>query len=527
MRNNKLDKVKMRVAINNYDIDTVKELLTNGFNPNEYGDYRKSAILLAANNCFLDAIKLMVEHGGNINDTQDVNILTEVYEKEHPPEKRHEVIKYLLEQGIKISLKNDMYDSPMHIAISRGDLVGLQLITNAHPQIIKNSKNRMKLFDLTTSDDLAPEMMEYVTKYLKEKELNRCFLSSLRSPKAAYVSKEILKMGAKINVREEDVGYYPGDIFELSTRCKNYEMLDVAIKAEKDGVQFDQEQRYPACKNLIHDNNYDLFFKLLETVNTESLKGKILDMAISETVSKTSKDFDTIDKKINTIESLVAEKLKFDPSYQMEKSLVVLSMLKANRSYSRDAKFDSIDTGTIDYFINKGFDVNTQDKDGDTIMHIIANSNYKNVNEMLQYVISNYDPDMSILNNSKRDPLMVACESDYEISQRSVENEIRNERKVSIIISSSSADIDTIDRYGKTALMSAMSGLKFKVVKTLLEAGADINRQNQDGKTIYDYYYGGKGNDIYPEFLKILDYYFLKQNPKIKAKSKNDHDQGR
>ena len=117
-------------------------------------------------------------------------------------------------------------------------------------------------------------------------------------------------------------------------------------------------------------------------------------------------------------------------------------------------------------FFEKGFDVNTRNKYGQTILMLLVN---RGIEELAQLVIVK-GADVNAKDKKGVTPLMIAVCSD--------------EKNLYQTLLSNGADIKAVDKFGRSVLMWAVqNNADEEVVQDLIDKGADINGKDKKGFT--------------------------------------------
>jgi ankyrin len=171
----------------------------------------------------------------------------------------------------------------------------------------------------------------------------------------------------------------------------------------------------------------------------------------------------------------------------------------------------------VEFLINKGADVNLQNKYGLTPLHVAASFSFYEISKILIAA----GADNKIFDHGGETALLVAAkEGDDEIVKLLIENgaDINvedilgwtiltvyvdyDDTKMIEFALENGANKDYKNRFGNTALNFAIDKGKFNSVKCLVEARADINQKNNNGDTIL-HILAQKGRE-YNEISKYL-----------------------
>ncbi len=173
--------------------------------------------------------------------------------------------------------------------------------------------------------------------------------------------------------------------------------------------------------------------------------------------------------------------------------------------------FDSAWTGSLDYVkssIEKGVDINSQDTDGNTVLHIAFDYGQE---DLIEYLIKN-GINVNIQNKNGSTPLHCAvsyCNEGYisiirELIENGANPDIQNlngETVLHIIITHTASqfmylpknffdairNVDIKDKKGLTPLHIAIERQGFDNIIKLIEMGADINIRNELGETALEH----------------------------------------
>jgi ankyrin repeat protein len=135
-------------------------------------------------------------------------------------------------------------------------------------------------------------------------------------------------------------------------------------------------------------------------------------------------------------------------------------------------KFNVFTIDIINFILEKGYDININDTDGDTALVIAS----KTENEELLRTIIDAGADVNIQNKDGNTALMIA----------SIYSNAETEDIIKMLINAGT-DVNIQNKDGNTALMLAClhsNEMSYEeTVKYLIDVGADVNIQNKDGNT--------------------------------------------
>ncbi|MHC4501292.1 MAG: ankyrin repeat domain-containing protein [Planctomycetota bacterium] len=161
-------------------------------------------------------------------------------------------------------------------------------------------------------------------------------------------------------------------------------------------------------------------------------------------------------------------------------SLAVVALMVAlagcRKSLHEAVQYNDLET--VKHLIRKGVNVNAQNEDGETPLHIAAILGRTKAGELL---IDN-GADIHARTNAGRTPLHTACSS--------------GEVAVAKLLVEKGADISALDQIKGTPLHTAGHGCNPQIVKLLVEKGADVNARDRYGHTplYWAVSYGGYGH---------------------------------
>ncbi len=155
-------------------------------------------------------------------------------------------------------------------------------------------------------------------------------------------------------------------------------------------------------------------------------------------------------------------------------------------------------TKLVKYLIDKGADVNKQNNDGENALARVGGRTDPQIIKDLLEAGSNVNM------QSKRNPSLVNI-ADYTYPDKAFSDKALESMKMLV---EAGADINIQDQYGQTPLMRAVRRENKDFVKYLCDAGADLEIKDNSGKTAYDYANGKS------EILGIM------QNAKLEALQK-------
>jgi ankyrin repeat protein len=169
-------------------------------------------------------------------------------------------------------------------------------------------------------------------------------------------------------------------------------------------------------------------------------------------------------------------------------------------------------------YLNEGFEVESKNQEGETLLEIATWSNYIHI---IDFLIETCKVNINSRDNGGYTPLLNASLQDNtasctfllnngaEVNFENLEgntplifaSKYGNNEYVELLINKYGADIDHVNKKGLNALITASIMKNLNVIKILLENGADYKIKDNKGNTIFNYLTG----DLLLEVNKIMD----------------------
>lgn len=416
------DHYPLITAAENGDLAKARELIENHADVNQVSEDQRFALSAAASNGNLEMVKLMVNHGADVNLTNDygTTALMEAASKGHEP-----VAAFLIDHGADVSMTNKGEFSALYCAVDSGDMDIVKLLVEHHAPVNFDKNPVCPLF-------------------LAVKKGNR--------EVAAY----LIENGADLNILDSD-NYTP---LQMAAQKASYELAkllidkgaDVRIKNGKgtDALFIADGQDYVAIMNNLYERVKD------------SVQGADVDSVDGETPKK------------NNLYTILCLLEFIDPKYStpaamkefynsLDKSPLAIDIPETQfKNMADQLKKDYL--STIKMLLDHGADVNTKDKNNQTILMKICSQENR----------------LSDLFTKKSIQLSPEVDKRYHIALDTAQS--IHEELIQLLISSG-ADVNLKDIYNKTALMSACQNGNYEYATILLKNGATVNRSNNDGWT--------------------------------------------
>ncbi len=541
-----------------------KILIEHGAEINKRNRYQRTALHKAADRGYLEMVKLLIEHGADLyakdkygytpyNDAvfqshKEVQryllkhmhplahaIITEQYDlaeqlikqekfiNEPTPEgsypihwavrKNHlKLLKLLVEHGADVNVQDAQENTPLHEAIEKGKSLFLYLGTEGAPEIkedntaivefllksgadpnIPNKRGETPIFYVRTFSD-AKLLLQYgANVHVKDKEGTPLIVKEAASSKPAVAYIEFLiKQGADVNAKDAN-GRSP---LYFAVYHLNEELLELLLKNGADPYVVDNDNTSILrvafwARNLYKDSPEwkqkaeKMIIKLL----------KILDL---KKIAKVDKEYETnygiikaiIDNGLYDITKYMFEKMGFDPLYTDEEGNNLLHIVAKAAPYQDQHKI-------TEYLIQKGVPVNAKNNDGITpLLYAVEENaatpeNYelgKKAFEIIRLLVeAGADPNVGKEDYydevKNKTPLMYAAQKMYAPEDEDEGPAIAY--KIIKLLLDAGADPNLKDSAGKTALhyLADSEVPHPKALEYLLQVGANINAQDNNGDT--------------------------------------------
>lgn len=385
----------------------------------------------------LEITKYLVEHGADINLQDKIELARPIHFAALSG--LYKLVKYFADQKIQLNVKTITGETPLHFALSGNnikiDLIKF-LIENGCSVNDRNKNNLTPLLSATKNASIDLEIVKYLCE----------------------------EANAEINIKDND-GNTP--ILSALKFTKKLELIKYFIDRGADVTTLDNEKRNPLHCLLIKVNNFQRYPLLFENRNNINLNFKDI-KAINELVThfiKAGVDINLIDKNgmtplhyafsddnqfdVEIISMLIRHGADAGIKNNREQSAVLLILL-SNQSEKMIKE------------IMKLLNVNFSNKNYETLLHEMVNSNYESL-QNIKYVIQSGYP----INSRDRfgsTPLHII-----------VMRNKSNDKKIIKWLIENGADVNAKDNNGATPLHDAAeSCFDSQVVEILIEAGADI-----------------------------------------------------
>ena len=395
-------------------------------------------------------------------------------------------IELIIENGGNIRIKNDVNESCLSIAVSRG-----------YYELSKFLINKFKNNILETTDNVKNNLLMIACKYNHTK-----------------LAKYLIKRGSKINRQNIDTGE---TALHYAVINNNLELTSLLVekKADKDILDYNlntslmiaSNRGYTSIMKYLIKNNADYNIKDIHDNNIianeakfkryDNVKFIINRGGDPNTILNVSFNYKTllinfvIEENINMIEFLLnknanTELTDIDGNTALlyafkSKNLEIIKLLLEHGSNIEHANFDGetcfgisiqlFDKDILNFLIDEyNFDINFIDENGKNILHLFIT---QYISKTLNYLIDPVDfikflidkkININLLNSQNKTALIRLC----NLSDT-------NEEIIKLLLSNN-ADVNLKENTGNTALTYAIGNCNYNLVKLLVEIGnADIN----------------------------------------------------
>lgn len=190
-----------------------------------------------------------------------------------------------------------------------------------------------------------------------------------------------------------------------------------------------------------------------------------------------------------------------------------------SRILLKEALMNAQSIEVIEFILNEGVDINTQNKHGQTVLHIISKrGSYELINELLKL-----NADINLKDIKGKDPLHIAC--------------INGNTPAAKALIGFGANVNSIDNIGRLPIHNAATHNDLELIKILIDNGAKINEKDYAGYTAIHIacIFGNpdvlqelilQGANPYYENNKKKDAYMLCRDPKCRKVLKDNCDIG-
>ena len=403
---------------------------------------------IACYNDNLEMIKILLEGGANINEVDNKGNTPLSFLVKYGKDK---LIKFLKENGADINKKNNSKNTAIEISIQYGNLECIKVFLELGYEINKVIQGEMSLLGIATINNKKD-----IIKYLIEK-------------------------GADINLRD-GLGFTPIIYSILSDKV---DLLEYYLEGGAD-------------INILTNDNHSILYYTIENKNND-----FFNILINKNV-----DLNIISKK--GISPLL-KACKIKNLYKIEKLLEKGAIIDYNTKYSPlKMVIQNDDYDIFDLFIKYGLDLNLEING----ISLLVNAIRKKDIVLVRYLIKN-GANVNYIDSKNNIPLKIAItETDYtEIVELILNNgfdfmaykdmkfdllllclncnNIKKSQELLNIFLRFRFDINEKNELGQTLLFSMVYRLMFsnknyKLVKLLLDYGADIEIIDNQGFSLFD-----------------------------------------
>jgi len=255
----------------------------------------------------------------------------------------------------------------------------------------------------------------------------------------------------------------------------------------KRGLEYAIENGNKSMVELLIENNFDLTYSAIYAAEENKLELLKLVVAHGASVKESQKRKKKLFSKyyVTAIEFATQHKNTDMALFLLEKGVTIRSaideaMINRHNDLLRKFVDDNKEKNTIlieamqfsneeiiNYAVQKGADVHQKNKEGQTLLHLAAQTgNLINVARCLD----KFNIDINTQSNTNETALMLATKA--------------NKMQVVEYLLARNASLDLENVNGETVLFYAARGNSLKTFELLVEKGVDINRKNKDGNTL-------------------------------------------
>jgi len=431
------------------DKSTLTYFLNNGIDVNEIISSEGDTALAAAVKLSKeDLVPLLIDKGSSLNVRDK-----EGFSLAHDAVMSPEILKILIDKKVNVNIKNNLMQTPLHLATLYNKLDSVMLLLKAGAVLNIKDLNGKTPLDIAKENSYNDIITALETQEKNNTGENVTLLDE-NEPKLFTLIKEqkIEEIKSLISANAENSNidtkdYNDNTALHVACRIGNIEIIKLLLD-KGTNINAQNFSKTTPLYIAVLNNNFDLVNLLLSKgadVNISDILGKTPLMLALQSVEN-QKDSDT--------------------SYKMVKLLLDngagLNAKDKNGEYviHYAAKYPNINI--VKLLVEKGIDVNQTDVDGNTPIYFTIKSSNKTLDklEVIKLFLS-INLNINIVNSFKQTPLHIACQNnaDLEIIKLLLDKE----------------NVNLLDNNKTSVLVYAVRNGNLDLIKLLDSYGADFN----------------------------------------------------
>lgn len=483
-------KTPLHVAVSEGHLEVVKCLLLRGARsdvprPSELSRFGSwcSPLHLACQRGHLEIVKALHQHGANIDaiseDQRRVSVLHEAVSNH-----RVDIVKYLIDQSVKVNIFDSFGFSPLHVAAKRSyaDMIDLLLKGGSEVDCFVDDPMHTPLMSSITSGqyDSVKTLLEAGAKV--DGVLNDAapLYQAIRyEPTNLSIVELLISFGANEHVPDE-IGYYP---LHCAAYCGQYEIADFFLQHGHDPCQLSESpDDIGQCETALHcavfgsnPSVLQLLVKAGVSVNSLALPGKQTPLynAVLNQKIEMVEELINLNADVNVKDASSVTPLHHAVSCQNDEIIRILiqkgTLLEAKTIDGLTPLHIAVIDGTeesVKLLIDSGASMNVTSMHGETPLHFAAELNYL---QKVQLLLQN-SANVNSADCNGTSPLHLASGKGHDAV-------------VELLCKHMKGNVDLKDCCGVTPMhLAAFNGHK-TTVRILLDAGAH-HRVTCKGKSI-------------------------------------------
>jgi len=525
------------------NLEGVKYLVENGANIDDSERSGETSLMIACKNGFNDVISFLVNHNANINAKNSWGHTPLMYACESGD---IEVVKFLLSHGAHINDKNNKGDTSVLLACRTSHLKVMEflILNGANILEIDQEGKSLIMYASMKNDIRYLQIIFEADMYQNQKELKEC-----EQANKPYIIKNInhtdkfgftALMHAVINGNKDVVKYLLDHGANISIKnnrgqtaaffainSSNKDIIKLLIRRDPDLINNKNELGAQLLLFGVKKGNQDIVELLLElgaNVNHTNSKGetalfhsiKICDDEIAIQLMSKGANVNIQDINGDTPVMMAVRLDKFESCYMTKILMEHGADIHMHNNKGETPLIMSLQkpkTIVLRFLIEHGADTNQENFQGETpLMYAIkiqnfegfeilvdrgADINYRNIQgkTVFMYIIQLKMAEylkIAFLKMLIRHGVDVNAQDYHGKTALSYAIQQNSPGLVQFLLESGHVDMNLPDRFNQTPLMQACKGRNTEILKLLIAYGANLNIQDNNGKTSLIYLCGNK-----------------------------------
>ena len=453
----------LMIAVKNNNSQIADVLINNATDVNAQNNDGETALILAVKNQKLELVNKLVKAGAdtNLRNKEGETSLELAAEKNNLS-----LMKILIDSGAKVNITN----SNMEIAFLLLNIPSVSNFLNSYGQLTEDKKMKEKLFIKSIKNQNLK-----VIKLMAERKvvcINQIFFGydkenalHIAIEKNMEMVKILVENGININKKDRH-GWSP---FLRAVGGENFEIVKYLVDNGAD-VNDSDSYRRSALMYACSGRNFEIIKYLVENganVNHRMRMGWSEGPLTSAAGSGNIQIVKYLVSKGAKLERGVLEYAVRSGNLKLVKYLVSKGLSPIRKHVLRNA-VENLDL--IKYLISQGADIKCRDKDGNTLLMYTAY--YGNI-KIVEYLL---EKGLNIYSKNKffETVLMWAAKG-------------IGKPEIIPYLNSKGLKIDDRNKEGKTALIIATEKSNFRMMKSLIFLGADVNATDNKGRSVLSF----------------------------------------